>query len=414
MLQIRYARYTPHDAYLRLTNEHYILDVDRRSGVIKGLYLTADAQGTNFFGNEQNTRLNIWWKQRHVPEKAQRIPMHCWTGDIVLKARLAGETAWRAMHTFLSDDVRTVTYDDDSITTRYAGSSVNRGGLQHLNIEQRYAFRGNPQSGDAILWTITLHNTSEQQLELGELGLPITLNANYNIGDEKQGFNHRSVESTKYVFEQRVIESSFVSGHSSYILATRASGKGDHLLIVPQDDTALEAISGYGLFPNTEMMTGAGSLFYLFSEATAEEPWYNGHRSLTLAPDERRTFSFILCRATDYADVSEKLYQNGNVAVKIVPGMVLPVGTTAHLLLRSKKPIRAIETAAGIDIEPVAAMGDRHTYTVCLTAMGEQKVTIRYGDGEWTHLLFNGIAEIESLMKARAKFIVENQRRRRS
>ena len=71
MLQVRYARYTPHDAYLRLTNEHYILDVDRRSGVIKGLYLTEDAQGTNFFGNEQNMRLNIWWKQRHVPEKAQ-------------------------------------------------------------------------------------------------------------------------------------------------------------------------------------------------------------------------------------------------------------------------------------------------------------------------------------------------------
>ena len=410
MLQVRYARYTPHDAYLRLTNEHYILDVDSRSGVIKGLYLTEDAQGTNFFGNEQNMRLNIWWKQRHVPEKARRIPMHCWTGDIVLKARLAGETAWRAMHTFLSDDVRSVTYDDDSITTRYEGSSVNRGGLQHLYIEQRYAFRGNPQSGDAILWTITLHNTSEQQLEIGELGLPITLNTNYNIGDEKQGFNHRSVASTKYVFEQRVIESSFVSGHSSYVLATRASGKGDHLLIVPQDDTALEAISGYGLFPDTEMMTGAGSMFYLFSEATAEEPWYNGHRSLTLAPDERRTFSFILCRATDYADVSEKLYQNGNVAVKIVPGMVLPLGTTAHLLLRSKKPITAIETADGIDVEPVAAVGDRHTYTVCLTAMGEQKVTIRYGDSEWTHLLFKGIAEIEGLMKARAKFIVENQR----
>ncbi len=410
MLQVRYARYTPHDAYLRLTNEQYILDVDRRSGVIKGLYLTEDAQGTNFVGNEQNMRLNIWWKQRHVPEKSQRIPMHCWTGDVVLKARLAGETMWRAMHTFLSDDVRTVTYDDDSVTTRYDGNSVNPGGFQHLNIEQRYAFDGNPQNGDAILWTTTLHNTSQAQVEIGELGLPITLNTNYSIGDEKQGFNHRSIESTKYVFEQRVIESSFVSGHSSYILVTRASGKGDQLLIAPQGDTALEAISGYGLFPNTEMMTGAGSLFYLFSEATAEETWYNGHRSLTLMPDEKRTFSFTLCRVKDYAEISEKLYQNGNIAVKIVPGMVLPVGTTAHLLLRCKKAITAIETAEGIEVEPVATMGDRYTYTVRLTSMGEQKVTIRYGDGEWTHLVFNGIAEIETLMKARAKFIVENQR----
>ena len=410
MLQVKYARYTPHDTYLRLSNEHYILDVDRRSGVIKGLYLTDDAQGTNFIGNEQNMRLNIWWKQQHVPEKAQRTPMHCWTGDVVLKARLEGETEWAAMHTFLSDDVRTVTYAQNSITTRYEGNSVNRGGLQHLNIEQRYEFGGDAQTDDAILWTITLHNSSDTQIEIGELGLPITLNTNYSIGDEKQGFNHRSVESTKYVFEQRVIESSFVSGHSSYILVSRASGKGDHLLIIPQEDTALEAISGYGLFPNTDMMTGAGSMFYLFSKATAIEPWYNGHHSLTLAPDEKRTFTFTLCRAKDYTDVNEKLYQNGNIAVKVVPGMVLPVNTIAHLLLRCKKPITAIETADGINVEPVATVGDRHTYTIRLSSTGEQKVRIRYGDGEWTHLLFNGIAEIETLMKARAKFIVKHQR----
>ena len=410
MLQVKYARYTPHDAYLRLSNEHYIFDVDRRSGVIKGLYLTDDAQGANFVGNEQNMRLNVWWKQRHVPEKTQRIPMHCWMGDVVLKARLDCETEWTAMHTFLSDDVRTVTYDQNSITTRYEGNSVNQGGLQHLNIEQRYEFGGDAQTDDAILWTITLHNSSDTLIEIGELGLPITLNTNYSIGDEKQGFNHRSVESTKYVFEQRVIESSFVSGHSSYILVSRASGKGDHLLIIPQEDTALEAISGYGLFPNTDMMTGAGSMFYLFSKATAIAPWYNGHRSLTLAPDEKRTFTFTLCRAKDYTDVNEKLYQNGNIAVKVVPGMVLPVNTIAHLLLRCKKPITAIETADGIEVEPVTTMGDRHTYTVRLTSTGEQKIKIRYGDGAWTHLLFNGIAEIETLMKARAKFIVAHQR----
>ncbi len=410
MLQVKYARYTPHDAYLRLTNENYIFDVDRRSGVIKGLYLIDDAQGTNFVGNEQNMRLNIWWKQKHVPEKAQRIPMHCWTGDVVLKARLADETEWHPMHTFLSDDVRTVTYDNESVTTRYKGDSVNQGGLQHLSIEQRYEFSGNPQSGDAILWTITLHNHSHTPIEIGELGLPITLNTNYSIGDEKQGFNHRSVDSTKYVFEQRVIESSFVSGHSSYILVTRASGKGDHLLIIPQGDTALEAISGYGLFPDTEMMKGAGSMFYLFSKATAVEPWYNGHRTFTLAPDEKRTFTFKMCRVQDHTDISDKLYESGNVAVKVAPGMVLPIGTTGHLLLRCKKPITVVETDDGIEVEPVATMGDRYTYTVRLTAVGEQKVAIRYGDGEWTNLLFNGIEAIETLMKARAKFIVENQR----
>lgn len=74
MIQVKYTRYKPHGAYLRLSNERYILDVDDKSGAIKGLYLTEDEQGTNFMGNEQNMRLNVWWKQRHVPEKSQRIP----------------------------------------------------------------------------------------------------------------------------------------------------------------------------------------------------------------------------------------------------------------------------------------------------------------------------------------------------
>lgn len=59
MQQVKYALYPTRCLSPRLTNEHYMLDVDRRSGVIKGLYLINDAQGTNFVSNEQNMRLNI-------------------------------------------------------------------------------------------------------------------------------------------------------------------------------------------------------------------------------------------------------------------------------------------------------------------------------------------------------------------
>ena len=406
MIKVKYARYTPHDAYLRLSNEHYILDVDRRSGVVKGLYLIDDEQGTNFFGNEQNMRLNLWWKQRHVPEKSQRIPMHCWTGDVVLKARLDEEENWSTMHTFLSDDIRNVSYDQNSITTCYEGNSSNQGGLQHVNIEQCYKITNN----GTILWTISLQNTTLSPMEIGKLGLPITFNTNYDIGDMKQGFNHRSVDATKYVFEQRVIESSFVSGHSSYILATRASGKGDHLLIIPQDDTALEAIAGYGLFPNTDLMQGKGSMFYLYSKTAAQEPWYNGHRSLTLSPEEEKSFSFTVCRTKGFDDINDKLYQHGNITIKVVPGMVLPLETTAHLLLQCKEPIDTLKTSNGIEVESTVTIGDKHHYKVKLTSTGDKKITVHYGNGKWTNLVFMGIENIESLIKARSKFIVENQR----
>ena len=60
MIQVKHARYKPHGAYLRLSNDQYILDVDDQNGVIKGLYLKDDLYGTNFMGNEQNMRLNVW------------------------------------------------------------------------------------------------------------------------------------------------------------------------------------------------------------------------------------------------------------------------------------------------------------------------------------------------------------------
>ncbi len=406
MIRVKYTRYKPQGAYLRLSDEYYILDVDDRSGAIKGLYLQSDEQGTNFAGNEQNMRLNTWWKKRHVSHKALRTPIYAWTGDMVFQVRGSEAEAWRPMHTFLSEDVRRVRYDDRSITTIYAGDSANAGGLRGLALEQTYRL-----SQKAILWSIAVRNPTSTSLHIGEFGLPVILNNNhYQVGDEKQGFNHRSVDTTRYVYEQRVVDRFFVSGHSSYILATRPSGRGDHLLILPQGHTALEAVASDGLLPDTAFMKVTGSVFYLYSAATARQAWYNGHRSLTLSPGEVRNFEFKICRARDYADIDEKLYQNGSVAVKVAPGMVLPKETTGHLLLRCRKPITGIEPSAGMQVEAAGAHRDRHRYRVRLSATGQQRLTVRYGQGEWMNLWFNGIEPIETLIKARARFIVDHQR----
>lgn len=407
MIQVKHARYKPHGAYLRLSNDQYILDVDDQNGVIKGLYLKDDLYGTNFMGNEQNMRLNIWWKQRYVPQKAQRIPMYCWTGDIIFKMRRHHQETWCPMHTFLSEDIRTVSYNDDSITTNYQGNSANSGGLQNLDIRQTYQL-----SGDAILWLITIRNTSQEQLEIGEFGLPIIMNSNYAIGDEKQGFNHRSVDSAKYVFEQRMVTHYCVSGHSTYLYAVRPTGKGDLLTIIPQADTAFEAVIGDTYFGDglkTEMMTATGSIFFLYAKTVLEKPWYNKHSALTLVPDQEKQFHLKIYRARDYQDLEETLYQNGNLAAQITPGMVIPRNTTGRLLLRCQNPVSSIETDDGIEVTPIEHLGDRYTYTVRLLSTGEQRVHVVYGDEEWTNLLFYGIEPLETLIKARARFIADKQ-----
>ncbi|HIM11919.1 TPA: hypothetical protein EYM26_14095 [Candidatus Poribacteria bacterium] len=114
----------------------------------------------------------------------------CWTGGHRTQGKVQQTGKVVSDAYFLGDDICTVSHYQDSIITRYDGGSVNPAGLEKLNVEQRAVGR-------------------------------------------------------KFV----CFEVFFL-----YSLYQRASGAGDHLLIILQGYTALEAIFGYGIFPSTEMM----------------------------------------------------------------------------------------------------------------------------------------------------------------
>ena len=405
-VKIRHTKYNTQGSYYQLTNEHFILDADCRTGLLKGLYLKGDDLGTNFLGNELNFRINVWWKQRYVPEKSQRTPLHCWTGDFLVKTRREPVEDWTSMHSCVSDDIRKIRCEDDSLTVEYTGESENPGGLRGMRVRQTFALEG-----ESITWRLALENTTDNDTEIGELGLPVSLNTNYSIGGEQDGVNHRGVDTLKYVFEQRVAGHSFVSGHSSYIDVERACGKGDHLLLIPTGDTSVEAVYGeyyQGAFLETDIAHPMGPVFYLHSKATARKPWINGHTSRLLKAGDTAMYTFKFVRASNELGVDEQLYKSGKVVTKIAPGLVLPIGATGHFMIKCCKPIRSVRgilEAGGrmpAHVEPVAVLGDRYLYTVTLPGEGEHKIRIEYGNGEWTHMLFYGIAPIETLIKARA------------
>lgn len=420
-LKIKHTKYNTQGSYYHLTNDHFMLDADCRTGILKGLYLSGDELGTNFLGNELNFKINVWWKQRYIPEKSQRTPMYCWTGDMLLQTKKEGESDWTAMHSCVSDDIRKISCDENCLSIEYDGNSENPGGFHGLQIKQSFALEN-----DAIAWKLNVKNTTNSDTEIGELGLPISLNTNCSIGGEQDGVNHRGVDSLKYIFEQRVAGHSFVSGHSSHIDIERVRGEGERLVLFPTGDTSLEAVYGeyyQGAFLETDMVRVKSPVFYLHSKATAKKPWINGHSSWTLRAGEQKQYAFRIVKACDDSGVDEKLYNNGKVVFKIAPGLVLPIGATGHVLLKCRKPIhsvRAIDGSgdraggspgenAGADIESVNSLGDRYVYKVTLKSEGEHKIRIEYGDGEWTHILFYGLSPIETLIKSRAAHSSANQ-----
>ena len=313
MVEVKYRKYKPHGAYISLSNNWFVLDVDDGSGVMKGIYIKDDFNDANFMGNEENQRINVAWRGRYVPDMFRRAPIQGWTGDIVLRVKNAGEAVaagrsdtaeWTPMYTVLSDDIRTLTYDCTSITAVFDGNSQYEGGLRGVKVERRFELKRN-----AIEWSFSIENTGSHSLTIGEVGIPIVFNDNATIGDARTGFNHGSVDGEVYTAENRVTSQSFISGHSSCITAIRVSGTGDILTIIPQEDTFLEASKEDGVAADKDMMPVAGTVYYPYSKAVAEQEWYNGHSELSLKPGQNKTFSFIICRSKDYRQLSERIYE---------------------------------------------------------------------------------------------------------
>ena len=413
MVEVKYRKYKPHGAYVSLSNDRFVLDVDDESGVIKGLYFKDDFNNANFMGNEENKRIDVAWRGRYVPDMFHRAPIQGWTGDIVLRVKNAGEAVdggksgaaeWIPMYTVLSDDIRTLTFDENSVSAVFDGDSKYEGGLRGVKVERRFELKR-----DAVEWKISIENTCAKTLTVGEVGIPIVFNDNTTLGDARTGFNHGGVDNEVFAAENRVTSQSFISGHSSCITAIRVAGTGDVLTIVPQNDTFLEAALDGGSPDDRDMMPVAGTVFYLYSKATSKQEWYNGHRELVLAPGDKKSFSFTMCRSRDYHHLAERIYDFGGLDVKVLPGMVLPIDGEAKLMIRSKKTIHALKTDRGIEVKETGKLGHRRVYSIRISMEGPQKITVSYGDDEWANLIFYGTRPLEELIEARGRFIREHQ-----
>ena len=151
-------------------------------------YSSEDEQSTNFIGNEQNMRLNVWWKQRHVPKKSQRILLLDWG-------------------------------------TSYSrqGSANGKSGVRCI-LPRRRHMHG---------LTLSRFDNHPLRWRFGQSGRPREAERRAARGWSKV----RLFRGILPIFS--LLES---------------CGAGDHLLIILQGYTALEAIFGYGIFPSTEMM----------------------------------------------------------------------------------------------------------------------------------------------------------------
>jgi hypothetical protein len=257
--------------------------------------------------------------------------------------------------------------------------------------------------GDGLEWTITLTNPTDRAAEISDLAVPLAF-------AERAG-------ARGDIYTKKLIRHALVAGHGSWVYWQRSNGEGPYLVMTPMGATKFEYFdssggSGGGPGAFTPYVHAAGAQR---AALAAGGNWRLPTSSLTLgpkgSPGASVTYTFRFQWVNDFAGVREALVGAGKIDTAIVPGMVIPTDLPATIGLRTRQPIGAVEPEypGSTTIERLQRKEDgTSVYSVRFSRLGENLLTVRYGDGLWATLEFFVTEPLETVIHKRAAFLVSH------
>ena len=342
-------------------------------------------------------------------------------GDVSLRYR-GKDGAWQSVDTtqLANDGKVALTNSGDGRTYKatyqilYAPASSNTGPntsqnppVPILSLDIEIAIEPNN-----LLWSLTLKNVGAAPRQIDDLAIPLPI-ANSVPG----------VEGNRRI---TILKHSLVAGYSSYMFWMRNNNIGPYLMLTPREDTKFEYWDAQRLPPTSignpvgqSQPTGVGYRVYIHSAAAGAEAkaqgtkWRQPNTSLKLAPGEARSYGFKLHWANDYDAVRQVLVDENLIDVHVVPGMTVPSDLFARIALRTKQTIQTVEGEfpEQTKIESLGTKGDYHFYQVTFKRLGENRLTVHYGNSKHMFLEFFSTEPLETLIKKRAAFLARSQHR---
>ena len=388
-----------------LKNEAFAVEVDACRGVVTSLRMANDRYDTNYAGNSDNV------------SDPGFLANPMWLGDVLLRTWTG--SAWAVEATARSGDLRRVAFDETRrrIDIRYDGVSGDDDGLRRVGVRTAFYLAEN-----GLHWETELANRTADTLEVGEVAFPFTMNTDY--ASLFRGPSQLDGEAPRQQawHENKVMMHLCISGHSSYALLQRPLGDAPLLMMHTVGDTSLEAAykvdgaegSQWDLIWEGQYLLAARSwarkqmnLWQLPREQ--QRSWIHGHSYLVLEPGETKTFRFRFARLDSVAQMRDELVRAGQVATRVCPGMVVPVGQTVQLQLSSQHAPVLSPRDHGIEIHHGKQNAEHHLYAMTFRTRGQKKIRVSYGEGCWTNLLFYALPPLDGLLKEHARHIAEHQ-----
>lgn len=372
---------------LRLESDRFDVLIDEETGGVFQITDPADGYGTNYVMNPDI-------------RPAFDVNDSRWVGDMKFTVKKESDPSYTASVTSLSDDVRNVTREDDTIKVSYEESSSNAAGIKDFALTESYSLN---ETGDQLIWTIDIENTSGEKLEIADMGFPLLMNSWWNSTQDG-------------IYEQNVARHSYVAKDGSYIYWQRPNGDGSFLVMVPQDGTSLEfkdkARYNEGPFAEVDPQW-EGLVEYFIHSAEISKTRDGGYldaSSLTMEAGESKQYGFVFQWADSYSDLRDILYEAGSVDAVSFPGMVIPEDMKATLAVRCKEQITGVTgDTEGITVEKKEDRNGYEIYEIRFTQLGPNQVTVHYGDDKSSVLQYYATKSVEELIETNTDFIVNNQ-----
>lgn len=249
-----------------------------------------------------------------------------------------------------------------------------------------------------LFWSIELINKKDIPVEIGDVAIPFPMNSEWSW-------------KKKVTYNERVIRHSFISGFNSFMFWTRCNAVGPYLLMLPSKGTHLEYYDQST--PNEHGRSIYTAYIHsLVRKKDVEEKgssWRLPQTGLTLKPKKSWKAGFKWLWVENYKAIREAFINNDLFDIRITPGMTIPVNEEILISLKGKPKIHKIdpefpqESSCRLHVHPEK---NRSVYKVIFKKLGENKLTIHYGEGRYFVLEFFVTEAIETLINKRGKFLV--------
>ena len=263
-----------------------------------------------------------------------------------------------------------------------------------LDIAQSFCLKG-----DQLNYDIEIKASGKEAVEIGDLALDLQWNIDFG-------------EDPAPIFERSFTKHHYISGNGSFIYFTRPNGEPPFLMILPKKGTKLEYFDG----------GRRGYRAYIHSAVAAgmvkSGTWRQENTSVVIDPakgTDKIKYGFRILWADSWDKMRDALYNNGLFDIRVVPGMSLPSDLTAKFSLHTKNRIDSVVPEFP-EKTKLRYLGEKqpacYLYEVAFEKLGENMLTIYYGEGEKTYLEFFSTEPLETLIKKRSAFIVNSTQHR--